>query len=308
MKRPPVRDWFGLEAFNPGSARSQEDSVVLLLESVGSTNDFLLGRGDGAVGRPCRWGGWGWQAGAQQRLLPPAAPAPGSVVVARRQTQGRGRRGRDWLNTNGLMMSWLVPPVPARGVTGLAVWTGLIAALVLRDKFALPVQVKWPNDLVIAGRKLGGLLLEAARTDAGPVMVAGLGLNLRVRTHELPPVLRAYATSFMIETGHSPRPATVAGELLRRFDAELPLFRAEGWTQFRDRYRECDSLRGCWVELETGCGVVNGRVAGIDATGALVLRRSDGREMRLLAGDVHVREVAAPDGGRGGEQVARSGR
>ncbi len=293
MMAPLRHDWFGLARFQPGEGRAHPGAVCMLLESVGSTNDFLLGRGDGAVGRVCRWDGWGWDAQPQQRLAPPAPPPPACVVVARRQTRGRGRRGSPWIDTGGLMLSWLVPPVPARGLTGLAVWSGLQAALALRDAFAVAVELKWPNDLLVGGRKLGGVLVEAARTPWGPRLVAGLGLNLGMRAGELPAALRGRATSLRMETGHAPLPAVAAAALLARFDAELPRFRDEGWAPYLEAYADCDHLRGLKVELETGQGVVTGRALGIDQTGALALRREDGREMRLLAGDVRVRGVSA---------------
>jgi BirA family transcriptional regulator, biotin operon repressor / biotin---[acetyl-CoA-carboxylase] ligase len=294
VRQLPRQDWFGLAAFEPGPGRAREGAPFYLLETVDSTSDFLLGRGEGGLGRLCAWDGWGWQAPRQQRLAPPAAPAPGAVAVARRQTRGRGRMGRAWTSTGGLMMSWLVSPAPPRGATGLAVWTGLIAAIVLREEFGLAVDLKWPNDLLIGPRKLGGILFDAARTAHGPLLVAGLGLNLGVTVAELPADLRGRATSLHIAKARVPQPAVVAGALLARFDAELASFRADGWSPYLRRFVACDRLRGRRITLETAQGAVTGRAAGIDETGALLLRRPDGRIARLLAGDVHVVDLADP--------------
>ncbi len=298
MRRTPRHDWFGLTAFQPGARRTGDGAVLYLLERVDSTSDFLLGRGEGGMGRVCEWDGWGWRAEPQRALSPPPAAPAGSVAVARRQTQGRGRMGRGWTSLDGLMMSWLVPPVPARGVTGLAVWAGLIAATVLREEFGLPVDLKWPNDLSVDGRKLGGLLLDAVRSPRGPLLVAGLGLNLGATSATLPLELRGKATSFRMVRGRHPLPGTVAGAMLARFDAELPGFRADGWSPWLRRFAACDALRGRVVSIATHGGEWRGRAVGIDETGALLLRRVDGRIMRVLAGDAHVTGVAAPVAGR----------
>lgn len=306
MRRLPRQDWFGLATFEPGPGRARAEAPFYLLESVDSTSDFLLGRGAGGIGRVCVWDGWGWQAPRQQRLAPPSAPAAGAVAVARRQTRGRGRMGRTWVSVEGLLLSWLVPPAPTRSATSLAVWAGLVTAIVLREEFGLAVDLKWPNDLLIGPRKLGGLLLDAARTPAGPRLVAGLGLNLDVAAADLPPDLRGRATSFRIEKVRVPQPAIVAGAILARFDAELPSFRADGWPPYLRRFAACDRLRGRRITLATGQGPVTGRAAGIDETGALLLRRSDGSVARLLAGDVHVVDVAErPAGGRAHGSRAR---
>ncbi len=204
---------------------------------------------------------------------PPAAPAAGAVAVARRQTRGRGRMGRTWVSAEGLLLSWLVPSAPTRSAASLAVWAGLVTAIVLREEFGLAVDLKWPNDLLIGPRKLGGLLLDAARTPTGPRLVAGLGLNLAVAAADLPADLRGRATSFRIEKVRVPQPAIVAGAILARFDAELPSFRADGWPPYLRRFAACDRLRGRRITLATGQGPVTGRAAGIDETGALLLRR-----------------------------------
>jgi len=298
MRGPLRHDWFGLTVYQPGARRTGEGGLLYLLERVDSTSDFLLGRGGGGTGRPCAWDGWGWRAEPQQRLAPPAAPPEAAVAVARRQTHGRGRMGRGWIGLDGLLISWLAPGAPARGASGLAVWAGLLAAVVLREEFGLPVDLKWPNDLVVGDRKLGGLLLDAARTPGGPRLVVGLGLNLGVTGATLPPELRGRATSFRMERGRHPLPGVVAGALLARFDAELPGFRADGWGPWRRRFEACDALRGRRVTIATARGELIGRAAGIDDTGALLMRGRDGRVMRVAAGEAHVTGVAAP-GARG---------
>ena len=172
------RDWFGLDHFVPGARFVRDGGRLYLLDSVGSTNDFLVGRGDPATGRLCEWDGWGWKAGPCLTLEPVREPRPGTVVVAAEQTAGHGRQGRAWLDCGGLNLSVVVPTHRASVNRGFPVWLGLMVVRCLREDFAAPVQLKWPNDVLYEGRKIGGLLLERTGLPDHTLVVAGLGLNL----------------------------------------------------------------------------------------------------------------------------------
>ena len=89
-----ARDWFGLDVFQVGPRFLRDSGILYLLDEVGSTSEFLRGGGDPARGRLCTWDGWGWKARKQALLDPVTSPTPGTVVVARQQTVGRGRQGK----------------------------------------------------------------------------------------------------------------------------------------------------------------------------------------------------------------------
>ena len=286
MSRRPQRDWFGLAAFDPGPWR-RDGARFYLLEEVGSTSDFLLGRGAPAEGRLCRWDGWGWLAGERSKLAPPRHPRPTACAVARVQRAGRGRQGRRW-RTAGLALSWLVAPLPAARAAPLAVWTGLMAAEALAELTGLPLRVKWPNDLLLAERKVGGVLLDRTVTGADVRLVAGLGLNIDRLPDDLPDADRARAAALPAAALGEPPLAVAAGAILRRWDAELPRFLAKGWAPFRARWRARDALAGHAVVVHTGEGELSGTADGIDDGGALRLRLPDGRRRTLCAGDVHL--------------------
>jgi len=275
-------DWFGLAHYAPGPARAA--GFLYLLDEVGSTSDFLLGRGEPARGRLCRWDGWGWHAGDRTAVAPPANPREGSVAVARTQTAGRGRQGRSWHSSGGLNLSWVVAPLPREGVARLAVWTGLIAAEAVRDLTGLPVRLKWPNDLLLGGRKLGGMILDLVQRGPERLLVAGLGVNIGAWPEELPPDVRARAAALPADW----RPADVAGAVLARHDAELPAFLAGGWPAFRGRLDAADALRGRRVRVQEGTAAGEAEALGIDDDGALRLRDAAGAERAVLAGDVHL--------------------
>ncbi|MBM4130912.1 biotin--[acetyl-CoA-carboxylase] ligase [bacterium] len=297
---PVERDWFGLDAFLPGPRFTRDGGSLYLLEEVGSTNDFLRGRGEPADGRLCRWDGWGWVASPRARLAPVRELAPGTVVVARRQSGGRGRQGRQWVDCGGLHLSVSVPRHRAAFNRGFSVWLGLIVTLVLREGERVDARLKWPNDIVVDRRKLGGILLERADSGGGAQVAAGLGLNLGGARHELPWVLRGTATSLAAEGGRVPRLGDLCARLLGRVEAELDRFCDDGSPAYRPALELLDCLLGQRVRLVTRQREFSGRAVGIDDQGALLVERegTDGALTveAIRAGDVHLLPPPPPGG------------
>jgi BirA family biotin operon repressor/biotin-[acetyl-CoA-carboxylase] ligase len=196
-----------------------------------------------------------------------------AVVIADEQTAGRGRRGAEWRSPPGagLWMSVVLPwPRPVPHVTllvGIAV-----AEAIEQAAGGLRVGIKWPNDLLVGRRKLGGVLCESA----GASVVAGIGINLR----PVPGVDRA--TSLEAECGKYLPPNNLAGSILtalRRCALDGLRLEPEALAYLRDR----DALAGTRVDTdEHGRGTAR----GIDADGALLLERADGSRVRVVAGSV----------------------
>jgi BirA family biotin operon repressor/biotin-[acetyl-CoA-carboxylase] ligase len=232
-----------------------------------------------------------------------AAPAPPAarprVVFAELQQAGRGRRGRSWLAPFGSGLTFSVawtfadtpPGLPA---LGLAVGVGLAEAL--RDLGLAEAQVKWPNDLVWRGRKLGGLLLQLRAEAGGPAsVVAGLGLNvaLPAGAREALAVPGAQPVADLGEALGRPLPSrndlgtTLAAAMLATFDE----FARAGFAPFAARWVALDALAGARVRITQVDGDVEGEACGTDADGALLLRVA-GRLQRFHSGDVSLRPVA----------------
>jgi len=285
------RDWFGVAAFDPGSVCIGRGGFLYLLDEVGSTSDFLLDRGDPADGRLCRWDGWGWQIGDRQPLPPPSEPRAGSIVVARRQTTGRGRMGRRWHGGDGLAMSWLIDPLPVERAARLAVWTGLSAVLTLRELTGEPICLKWPNDLRLHGRKLGGILLDMIMRGAQSRFVAGIGVNVGDWGPDMPVDLRKTSIALQPASGRWSTLSHLAGAILNRWAVEAPHFLDVGWSEYRDAFEAVDDLAGRRVVLTCGRETLTGLAEGIDDDGALRLRAADGELHRLHAGDVHITDT-----------------
>jgi BirA family biotin operon repressor/biotin-[acetyl-CoA-carboxylase] ligase len=217
----------------------------------------------------------------------------GAVVLADAQTAGRGRRGRDWFSPpgSGLYVSVLLTPGRARDerairATGLVTLTaGLALAEAVAAATGLSVDVKWPNDLYVARRKLAGILAEGvAGGESGDVVILGYGINVVAAAY--PPELRDRATSLESEVGRPVDRALIFAEslvaLARRYDDLLAgRFDAilDGW---RARSPGAHGARVAWT---TAGGELSGTTAGIAGDGALLVRIGD-RIERIVAGVV----------------------
>jgi len=288
MRKSPVsRDWFGLDVFESGARFRRKGARLFLLEDVPSTNDFLLGRGPSAMGRICQWKDWGWQAPEQIELDPIGKLERGTVVVSRRQSAGRGRQGRSWLDCGGLNLSVVIPEHPAARQKGFSVWLGLMVVLALREEFNLDARLKWPNDIMVGERKLGGLLLESTGL-RGVKLIAGLGLNIQAKREEFPAELRAIATSIVLDTGRRHKPGAIAGCIVRRVEDEFDRFAREGWLPWQSSLSALDCLLGREIRIRSGSTIFEGRSLGIGPEGALLVDDGAGQVSLFYAGDVHL--------------------
>ena len=215
----------------------------------------------------------------------------GTSVLADVQHAGRGRRGHDWFSPAGagLYLSIIVRPAAARGGTPLVTLAaGVAVAQAVRVVSALPVELKWPNDLVIGRpwRKLGGLLCEAV--GAGPrldAVVVGVGLNLRQAAYPRDVALRA--TSIEVELGRPIDRAPLVVEVLAAIRTMMEVLdRGDRETVCAEWRRLGEAgLSGSPVRWRDQDVERRGRARGIDADGALLVER-DGHVERVIAGDI----------------------
>ncbi len=231
-------------------------------------------------------------------LLKRAPPAPGQFdfLTAEFQSAGRGRRGRSWLAAPGgaicLSWSWCFEGHAAQ-LGALSLATGVAVLRALHSLGLQGARLKWPNDLVTAGGKLGGILIEMRSEAAGPVQVViGLGLNVTLGQQARAQIdqLGNTATDLAELAGGSnppPREALVAA-LLDHGVAALAQFAQAGLAPFLAEYRAADSLAGRAVQIQGGHDVAGGTARGIDDDGALQVEHA-GRIHRIIAGEVSVR-------------------
>lgn len=217
-----------------------------------------------------------------------AGAAQGLVVVAESQSDGRGRLDRQWASPPraGLTFSILLRPRPPRPTWS---WLPLLAGLALRRALValteLDVVLKWPNDLLVDGRKLAGMLAEVH----GDAVVVGIGLNVSTRDDELLPTAASLATagSDLLDR------ATLLRAILRELGSGYDAWGARGGdpTSLRGEYVEHCSTVGAALRVSlAGGGVIEGTGVDVDQEGRLVVRTDDGHHQVLASGDVeHVR-------------------
>ncbi len=219
-----------------------------------------------------------------------AAGALGGVAIfAEKQTAGRGRFGRRWESAAhlGLWFSLLVrPEMPLAQWPRLTTWTAVTLARAIEECTGLAVEIKWPNDLELAGRKVAGVLIETAADHAGAHFgVIGIGLNVNHSREDFPEGLNA--TSLAVASRRTIDRPALAAAILRHF--------GDAWPGLGDSFPEVvafatrrSSLLGRPIAVQTGGTRVEGLAESLDADGRLLLRLPDGRLETLGAGEASV--------------------
>ena len=225
------------------------------------------------------------------RILAEEGASEGTAVVAVEQTEGRGRLGRTWDSPpGGLWMSVVLRPrLPVTAWPLLGFAASLAAADAVETVAGVPVRLKWPNDLVVEDRKLGGVLVEAGGTYA----IAGVGINVNVPIEVFPPELRGMATSLETLLGRPVDLVTLAQQVLILLEQHYDVLNENSGALIqRWRLRSCTLGRSVRI---LGANAVEGVAENVDSHGALLVRTPAGMR-RVLAGEVSLREIDAPAG------------
>jgi BirA family biotin operon repressor/biotin-[acetyl-CoA-carboxylase] ligase len=214
----------------------------------------------------------------------------GVVVFAEAQTRGRGRLGRTWLSParKGLWFSVLLrPPLRPGAITQVTIAAATALVRAIRRHTGLVAEIKWPNDVLVQGRKVAGVLTElSAELDRVHHVVLGIGVDVNVAAGEFPAELRRTATSLQIETKQPVDRAALAVEVLRALDDDYQrLRRGEFGAVAAEWERACSTL-GRDVLIRVGDREVRGRAESLDPDGALLVRTEHGYLERIIGGDV----------------------
>jgi BirA family biotin operon repressor/biotin-[acetyl-CoA-carboxylase] ligase len=238
---------------------------VYLYRTIGSTND-------------------------EAKVLAASGAPEGLLVVAEEQTAGRGRAGRSWITPPGQALACSVvlrPHLPVERATQLTMLAGLAVCRAIEQATPLHAMLKWPNDVLIAGKKVAGLLLETALKD-DQLDYAVLGLGLNVSFAPSPEAVEYPATSLEAEA------ETEIGRLhlLRLFLEQLEKLYPQlesGDKALYHAWRTRLAMTGEPVTVRTAEGDQSGWLEGVTPEGALILQQAGGQTLRLLAGDVRLR-------------------
>lgn len=214
----------------------------------------------------------------------------GVVVFAETQTQGRGRLGRSWVSPagKGLWFSVLLRPRLLPGeTTRITIMAAVALFRALRGLHPLPVEIKWPNDILCRGRKLVGVLTEMqAELDLVRHVILGIGVNANLEAGDFPPEVRPTATSLRLELGQAVDRAALAVTILSELEQAYRRLREGSFELLAAEWASGCGTLGKEVGIRVGTRLISGRAEALDDSGALLVRTEHGRLEAVVGGEV----------------------
>jgi BirA family biotin operon repressor/biotin-[acetyl-CoA-carboxylase] ligase len=225
----------------------------------------------------------------QLKVQAEAGTPEGAVLVADQQLAGKGRLGRQWVSPAGVNLYCSVllrPPIPVQQAPQLTFLSAVAVVDVLEEVGQVKAEVKWPNDILVGGAKIAGLLNEmSAETEQVNYVVLGLGVNLNMTADQFPSELNYPATSVLLETGQPVVRQIFLRALLERLDFYYAEFLRHGFAPIRQRWEQLCPIINRQVTVDSGPVAT---VVGLEADGALRLQFDTGVIERIVVGDVHL--------------------
>ena len=243
-----------------------------------------------------------------RQLMDGDAAQDPQALLAEHQSAGRGRRGRSWHSPIGanlyLSLAWTFTQWPPH-LSALSLAAGVATAQALRSCGLTELKLKWPNDLVVEQRKLGGLLIEQRGETGGSCRVV-IGLGLNVHMASAPDIEQPWVSLHDLMGAKTPSRNLLAARVMERWAAMLDCFALEGFAPFAEAWRMLDLTAQKAVTVHHGDASYDGIAQGVDETGALQVDVGSERR-KLLSGDVSVRFLPASPSGRGRVEDAGEG-
>jgi len=214
-----------------------------------------------------------------------AGAAHGTVVCAETQTKGRGRMGRQWVSPpgKGIYVSIILrPQVNLSEVAQLTLVSAVALCEALRNVAGVEAAIKWPNDILIDGKKVSGILTELnAEMDRIKFVVVGIGVNVNTLSSQLPPE----GTSLKVEAKKDISRVEVLREILRSLEKWVVIFEAHGFAEVRERWKELSWTLGKRVKFIEPSGEVIGTAIDLAPDGCLLLKKDSGEVIKRISGD-----------------------
>jgi BirA family transcriptional regulator, biotin operon repressor / biotin---[acetyl-CoA-carboxylase] ligase len=214
----------------------------------------------------------------------------GVVVFAEAQTRGRGRLGRKWLSPakRGLWFSVLLrPDLRPQEATRMTVASATALRRAIAAQTGLEAAIKWPNDILVAGKKVAGILMElGAEMDHVNYVVLGIGVDVNLNGSDFPAELRKVATSLKAELGKPVSRPDLAVAILRELDRDYGRIAAGQFNALADEWEEYGTTIGQEVVIRAGDRQIRGRAESLGEDGELLLRTDHGHLERIIGGDV----------------------
>ena len=231
---------------------------------------------------------------AQAKRLAEAHAPHGTLVVSDRQDGGKGRRGRSWASPSGVgiwMSLILRPEIAPSSASMLTLAAALAVREGIREETGLSPLIKWPNDLVLNGKKICGILTEMS-TELMEIQYVITGIGINVNQREFPPEIRDTATSLSLEAGRSFRRSSLIAAILKAFEKDYTAFLKTGdLSLLLEEYNACLVNRGKEVCILDPSGEYRAVAEGIDESGSLLVTLPDGTRREIISGEVSVRGI-----------------
>ena len=215
----------------------------------------------------------------------------GTTVIAETQAAGRGRVGRGWASPpGGVYLSIILrPAIKPSEALRFPLIAGVAAAQAIEQLTGLKPGLKWPNDIILEGRKAGGILTEmSAEIDRINFIIIGMGINVNTERTRFPEEIARVATSLREECGKEVSRVQLVQEILAQLESLYQDFQVSGFEPIRVRWKALSNTIGARVSISSGGKQVDGEAIDIDGDGALILQKADGTLERILAGDVQI--------------------
>jgi BirA family transcriptional regulator, biotin operon repressor / biotin---[acetyl-CoA-carboxylase] ligase len=214
----------------------------------------------------------------------------GEIVVAETQMRGKGRLGRPWVSPpfmNLYLSVILRPTLPPRCTPQLTLACAVAVAESVAAVTAVKPEIKWPNDILVEGKKLAGILTESS-CEGGRVrfVVVGIGVNINFAQEAMPETIRERATSLLIVTGSHVDRSKFTGQLIQSLDRCYVEVEEKGFSFVRPRWERYFRLKGKKVRVESPGQPVRGMALGINREGELLVESESGEVERIIAGDL----------------------
>jgi len=216
--------------------------------------------------------------------------AEGAVIIAEEQTGGRGRFGRKWFSPpgKGIWMSVLLrPDVPLQHTPQLTLLTGVAVCRAVRACTGADAGIKWPNDLLIDGRKVCGILLESTVEDHEVrYCIAGIGVDVNFDPEDYPEDLTTIATSLKMETGQPVDRTKLTAAILTELEQLYFLYQKEGFGVISALWEALSVSMNREITVTNPHGVIEGKAIGLDPSGALLVEKHDGEHTLIISGEI----------------------
>jgi BirA family biotin operon repressor/biotin-[acetyl-CoA-carboxylase] ligase len=241
---------------------------IIFFESVSSTNDTAINIGRKSVN------------------------PDGIVVIADEQSHGRGRFGKSWVSPPGVNLYFTVllrPPILSRNASLLTLVSAVAVTTAIRDYTGLNAEIKWPNDILINGKKTAGILIDM-KSDRNSFyfLAVGIGVNVNMSPEIMPEDIRPHITSLKAEIGKSLDKITLLSQILAELENQYKILLNGNKMALINEWLRLNSTIGRKVKVQSQDRIISGTAKGIDETGQLILRLDSGKLDTVSAGEVTI--------------------